>query len=143
MYEIIKHSHSGLMWLIVTMFIISLVVSIVAMLKKTETDTPFLKSVFLVNKWMVYIQFLMGLFLLWQSSKVHYESGFMKSDTLRFYGMEHPLMMIIATGLMAIGLFFAKRKKTSVKKNRTIVIYYTLALGIILMMVPWDAVFKG
>ena len=143
MYEIIKHSHSGLMWLIVAMLIISLVVSIIAMLKKQETDTPFSKSIFLVNKWMVYIQFLMGLVLLWQSPKVHYESGFMKSDMLRFYGMEHPLMMIIATGLMAMGLFFAKRKKTSVKKNRTIVIYYTLALLIILMMVPWDAVFKG
>jgi hypothetical protein len=140
MYDIIKHSHSGLMWLIIVMLIISVITSILAIFKKQQTATPFAKTIFQTTKWMVYLQFVMGVALLFLSSKVHYESGFMKSDTLRFYGLEHPLMMIIATGLMAMGLFYAKRKPTSVKKNRSIVVYFSIALIIIAMMVPWNTV---
>ncbi|NOY50361.1 MAG: hypothetical protein GXO88_07365 [Chlorobi bacterium] len=140
MYNIIRHSHSGLMWLIIVMLVISVIVSLIAMFKKQETPTPFSKVIFQTTKWMVYLQFVMGVALLFLSSKVHYETGFMKSGTLRFYGMEHPLLMLVATGLMAMGLYFAKRKPTSFKKNRSIVVYFSIALIIIVMMVPWNTV---
>jgi len=71
---------------------------------------------------------------------VHYTSGFMKNEALRFQGLEHPLMMLIAIGLVAIGLFKSKTKATSGQKNKMVFIFYSIALLVILLMVPWTAV---
>ncbi|PLX05472.1 MAG: hypothetical protein C0598_14530 [Marinilabiliales bacterium] len=137
MYSIIQNSHSGFMWLVLTMLAISIIVSLVAIITKKSF---FSKSLFTVTKYLMYLQFLLGATLMFISPKVQYESGFMKSESLRFYGMEHPLMMFIAIGLVSMGIFFAKKKSDFAKKNRTILIYFIISTAIIAYMVPWDVV---
>lgn len=139
MYKIIQHSHSGIMWLALVMLILSVVYSFIKLINKEEKLSKQWYRYFAVSKWLLYIQALLGIVLLFISPMVHYGSGFMKNSELRFYGMEHPLMMFIAIALVSLGLFSAK-KKTGPSIYRTIFIYFTIALAIVAYMIPWKAV---
>lgn len=137
MYNIIQNSHSGIMWPLLSMMVISIVVSAVALVKNQGS---FSLSLYKITKYLIYLQLILGAILMFISPKVQYVSGFMKEEALRFYGMEHPLMMIIALSLVSFGILFAKKKTEASKKNRTILIYYTIATAIIAYMIPWASV---
>ncbi len=140
MYNIIQHSHSGIMWLVVVMLTVSVLISLFKLIKKDESATAYWRKFFSYTKWLMYIQALLGITLMFISPLVHYGEGFMKNEELRFYGMEHPLMMLIAIGLVSIGLFKSKKKATAVKRNKTIFIYYAIALVVMATMIPWATV---
>ena len=82
-------------------------------------------------------QLLIGLSLFFTSSKVAYVEGFMKVDILRFYGMEHLLMMVISIALVTVGYSKSKKAATSQLKFKKIVVFYTLALVVLLAGIPW------
>jgi len=140
MYNIIQHSHSGIMWLVIAMLTVSVLISMLKFIKKCDKPKDYFSKLFNFTKWAIYIQALLGIALLFTSPHVHYAAGFMKNEELRFYGMEHPLMMLIAIGLVAIGLFKTKKKESSIKKNKTIFIFYAIALVVMLAMIPWKTV---
>jgi len=140
MYNIIQHSHSGIMWLVIAMLSVSVLVSMLKFIKKCDKPKDFFAKLFNYTKWAIYIQALLGIVLLFTSPHVHYAAGFMKNEELRFYGMEHPLMMLIAIGFVAMGLFKSKKKENSIQKNKTIFIFYAVALIVMLVMVPWESV---
>ncbi len=140
MYNIIQHTHSGIMWLVIIMLIISVFGSLIKLLKKQETISSAWYKVYSYTKWLIYFQFILGAVLFFISPKIHFGEGFMKNSELRFYGMEHPLMMLIAVGLIALGLFMAKKKATAMQKNRTVFIYYAISLVLIATMIPWKTV---
>src|SRR3546814_17792318 len=77
----------------------------------------------------VHIQLILGLWLYTISPFTHlFLQGF--SDTihqrdLRFFGMEHSLMMVVAVGLVSSGSVKEKRKVIDYGKNKTIAIRYT------------------
>ncbi len=140
MYNIIQHSHSGLMWLIISMLLLSVILSLITYIKKDDKKSVCYVRLFKFTKWFIYIQVVLGVILLFTSQLVSYSNGFIKSDGFRFYGLEHPLMMLIAVGLVAIGLYKSERKTKANQKNKSILIYYTAALIIIVGMIPWKAV---
>ncbi len=140
MYNIIQHSHSGIMWLVIAMLTVSVLVSMLKFIKKCDKPKDYFSKLFNYTKWAIYIQALLGIALLFTSHHVQYSAGFMKNEQFRFYGMEHPLMMLIAIGFVAMGLFKAKKKTTSIQKNKTIFIFYAIALIVMLSMIPWKAV---
>lgn len=140
MYNIIQHSHSGIMWLAVFMLLVSVVIATVILVKKDEACFAKRQKLFKITKWLFYIQSLLGFILFFISPMVEFSEGFMKDELRRFYGMEHPLMMLIVVGLLAIGLFKAKKKASSLHAIRTILIFYSIALIVVAMMIPWEAV---
>lgn len=140
MYKIIQHSHSGLMWLAITMLIISVLFSFIKFVKKDDIVSNSWIKVFNITKWLFYIQVVLGIILLFISQKVAYGEGFMKSNEFRFYGLEHPLMMLIVVGIIAIGLYKSKKKENATQKYKIITIYYFIALLVVLFMIPWEAV---
>ncbi len=140
MYNIIQHTHSGIMWIAVAMLFLSVLLATVILIKKKEECFAKREKIFKFTKWLFYFQAVLGIVLLFISEKVHFGEGFMKSKDLRFYGMEHPLMMLIVIAFLAIGLFKAKKKANSLHAIRTILIFYSIALLIVAMMIPWKAV---
>ncbi|WP_234571069.1 cytochrome B [Rhodohalobacter sp. 614A] len=60
-----------------------------------------------------------------------------KQSAVRFYGMEHSILMIIAIVLITIGSAKAKRLADDTKKFKTIAIWFTIGLLIILVSIPW------
>ncbi|HWZ35774.1 MAG TPA: hypothetical protein VNW51_06410, partial [Mucilaginibacter sp.] len=56
---------------------------------------------------------------------------------IRFFGMEHITMMLIAITLITIGSAKIKQKPTDEQKFKAWAIWYTIALAIIFFSIPW------
>ena len=61
----------------------------------------------------------------------------MKTGALRFFAVEHALMMIIAWLLVHIGHSMVKRSDIDAQKHKRSLIYFGIAIVIILSMIPW------
>jgi len=88
-----------------------------------------------------HLQLLIGLYLYFTSPTVKIAlenmAEAMKSKELRFWSVEHISMMIIAITLITVGNAMAKRVNDSKAKYKKILIFFTLALIIIFMAIPW------
>lgn len=56
---------------------------------------------------------------------------------LRFFGMEHITMMVLAVVVITIGSAKAKRKPTDAAKYKTMALWFTVGLLIIFLSIPW------
>lgn len=87
------------------------------------------------------IQLLLGLILyfsgMWFDKVKAGMGAVMKDPAERFFAVEHALMMIIAWLLVHIGRTSVKRAGTDTQKHKRSLIYYGIALLIILAMIPW------
>lgn len=97
-----------------------------------------------VRQWtatIAHIQLILGLWLYVISP---FANQFLKDFNnsvhqrdLRFFGMEHSLMMFIAIALVTVGAVTTKRKPVDNDKFRAMAIWYTIALLIIVASIPW------
>jgi bacteriorhodopsin len=87
------------------------------------------------------IQLLMGLILyftgMWFEKVKTGMGDVMKDPIERFFAVEHALMMIIAWLLVHIGRSMVKRADTDAQKHKRAIIFFGIALIIILAMIPW------
>lgn len=87
------------------------------------------------------IQLLLGLILYFTGmwfEKVKSGMGTVMKDPIeRFFAVEHALMMIIAWLLVHVGRSMVKGAGTDAKKHKRTLIYFGMALVIILAMIPW------
>ncbi len=133
--EILVRSHSGLRWVVLALMIYA----IFNALRKKDF---YVKSDRLLNMFAMvslHIQLVIGLILYFTSAKVSFVEGWMSEKTgiLRFYGMEHISLMIIAIILVTIGHAKAKRAAEPAKKHKTILLFYAIGLILILASIPW------
>jgi hypothetical protein len=61
----------------------------------------------------------------------------MKDSAMRFFAVEHILMMVIAWLLVHVGRSMVKRCNNDAKKHKKMLVYFGLAFIIILAMIPW------
>ena len=87
------------------------------------------------------VQLLLGLVLYfggeWFNLLKSNASEVMKNSTLRFFAMEHALVMIIAWILVHLGRSMVKRSESDGQKHKRSLLYYGIALLLILIMIPW------
>lgn len=57
---------------------------------------------------------------------------------IRFFGMEHITMMVIAVTVITIGSLKVKRRNTDQEKFRTTLIWFLVAFVIIVLSIPWS-----
>jgi hypothetical protein len=90
---------------------------------------------------IAHIQLVVGIWLYFVSPVIDYFlnhfSEAVHERQIRFFGMEHSTMMLTAIVCMTIGSAAAKRKPTGKQKFKTIAIWFTIALLIILISIPW------
>lgn len=68
--------------------------------------------------------------------------GITANDDLRSRILEHPLAMIIAVVLITMGYSKHKKKLLSKPKLKTIGIFYTIALILVIAKLPWKVWFN-
>jgi len=89
-----------------------------------------------------HIQLVIGLWLYFISPIVSYFLHNFKDAVherqIRFFGMEHITMMLAAIILITIGSAKAKRKVADKEKFKTMAIWFTIALLLILSSIPWS-----
>jgi uncharacterized membrane-anchored protein len=86
------------------------------------------------------IQLVLGLVLYFKFSwfdKLKDMGNTMKNSFDRFFAVEHMSMMLIAWLLVHIGYSAVKRADTDAKKHKKMLIFFGLALLLILASIPW------
>ncbi|MCW3083234.1 MAG: hypothetical protein JWP12_600 [Bacteroidetes bacterium] len=140
MYTTLLVTHSLIRWLV----LISLLYSLYRAYSGWLGNKAFTKSdnsIRHITATIAHVQLIVGLWLYFISPIInyflhHYEEA-KKQDEIRFFGMEHSVMMLIAIIIITIGSAKAKRKITDRGKFKTMAIWYSVALFIILVCIPW------
>jgi len=135
MYNALLHAHSGLRWVALILLVTAIFNAV-----KGKSSGEYLKKHKMINLFamiLLHTQLLIGLVMYFQSPKVQFSQGWMKDPMLRFYGMEHLLMMVIAIVLVTIGRKKAEKADAPIVKHQKIVVWYTIALIVILAAIPW------
>ena len=135
MHTALLHTHSGLRWILLISFILSIVVLYKASKKSTPSNK--IKSYVLFTLIISHIQLIIGLILYFISPKVVFQAASMKNSVLRFYLVEHISLMLIALILVTIGYVKWKKAIEGTTKMKSLFWYYTIALLVILISIPW------
>ncbi len=97
---------------------------------------------------LVDLQLTIGvlLYLVWSpfsAAFIHDPGGTMKERTIRFFGLEHPTMMVIAVALLHVARVRAKKTTVAHDKHR-LTLHWTVAfLLILLSSIPWPGLRHG
>jgi len=144
MYSTLLAFHSGFRWLV----LLSLVFSVYRAYSGWLTHRPFTKVDDFTRHTtatIAHIQFGIGITLYFTSPIVNYflnnfgEAVHLRE--IRFFGMEHIVMMLTAITLVTIGSTKAKRKAADLEKFKTMAIWYSVGLFFILTSIPWGILF--
>jgi hypothetical protein len=65
------------------------------------------------------------------------QAGAMKDPATRFFGMEHVAVMILAAIVAQVGRIVVKKTSDSTLKHRKALLYFGVALLLVLIMIPW------
>ncbi len=135
------HLHSGLRLLILIFLLTAIVKSLVGWLgKKPFKKADNLVAVILVA--LVHTQALVGIVIYAMSDMV--KAGLadmaetMKNPSLRFWTVEHAVIMLLVVVLITIGRAKSKKAATDELKHKKGAIFYIIAL----VFVIWGAVIK-
>jgi hypothetical protein len=129
-------------WLVLTALVLALIFALTGWAGKKEW-TKRDKITGLVLTIFMDIQFLIGL-ILYAFVSPFTKAAFadfgaaMKNADLRFYAVEHILLMLIALVFVHIGKSKSKKLPEPWKKHRAAAIWFGLALVLILAGIPWD-----
>lgn len=133
--------HSFLRWLILLALVFSLARAYRGWLTK-QNVLKFDRLLNIVTLILLYSQFIIGLFLYFSSPLVHYFLHHFKEavhiQNIRFFGMEHITSMSVAILLISVGSFKAKRKRMDCERFKTQALWFTVALLIIFLSIPWS-----
>lgn len=146
MYETVKFLHSYWAYLALAILVISALNALIKFFGNKEFGAvDFRISLFTLI--VYHIQLLIGIVLFFSAGYVAIirETGMgeiMKNAALRSNVVEHPLTMILAVILITMGYSKHKKKLTSKPKFKRLAIFYTIALILVLAIIPWNAWFR-
>lgn len=83
------------------------------------------------------IQLLLGLILLFGNHWMSRMQNLKTDVSVRFFIMEHAFMMILAWILVHVGRVVVKKAGTDAGKHKRMLIFFGLALLLILISIPW------
>ena len=143
LYEVMRHAHSVGRWIVLLLLLFAIFNSLLA------GSRPFIKSdnrLGLLLTIFADLMLLVGLYLYFASPRQIGYKAFerlggmgevMKNPTERFFAVEHLAGMLIAIILIHIGKAQARKPIGDRAKHKRTMIFYLLALLIILVSIPW------
>lgn len=136
-----KDIHSYWAYLVLAILVFAVINAIIGLTQKKQFKDKDLR-IGLFTLIVSHIQLLIGLGWYFMSPwyKALKENGgeVMWDKAARLLAVEHPIMMILAIVLITIGWSKHKKKTTDSSKFKTFVIFYGLALLLILSRIPWN-----
>ncbi len=132
--------HSAVRWLVLVAMLITIVRARYRS-RKALPYTPTDNRLRVGTLAVVHLQAVLGMVLYGISPIIRYfYSAFgeaVHNRPVRFFGMEHSLVMTVSVIVVTIGSARAKRQTTDAGKHRAIWVWYGIALLLILSSVPW------
>jgi hypothetical protein len=141
LYNVLLHVHSAGRWVVLLLLLFAIINSLIA------GNRPYIRTdnrLGLLLTISADLMLLIGI-VLWYFGNMGYKmieaaggmSNAMKDPVTRFYAVEHLVGMLIAIILIHIGKAQGKKKISDKSKHRRTLIFYFLALLIILASIPW------
>jgi hypothetical protein len=141
MYAFILALHSLIRWFVLASLLFALYRAYAGWLGN-KVYSKFDDRVRVITATIAHIQLTVGLWLYFISPIASYFMSHFKEAVherqIRFFGMEHVTMMLIGITLITIASAKAKRKTTDQDKFKTMAIWLTIALLVILSSIPWS-----
>jgi len=140
MYSILLFLHSAFRWLMLATLLFAIYRAYIGWLSSKQFS-GFDNSLRTTTVIIAHTQLILGLLLYFVSPIIKYFlnnfSEAVHDRGIRFFAMEHSLMMLVAIVFITIGSASAKRKTTDKQKFKTIAIWFSIALVIIIASIPW------
>lgn len=140
LYTLAVALHSLNRWVVLLSAIWLLARSLMAG-RATQTGT--VRRTYQIFLGVLRVQFLLGVVLLFTSPVAQAAwadlAGAIRVTQLRFFVLEHPVMMTVAVALAEAGLARVTRARDEKAAARTAAIFVTLSLLLILAAVPWPS----
>ena len=136
MYKTLLGLHSGIRYVVIILFAVALIMALIGLFaRKPYTETN--RKVNLFSMISAHIQLLTGLILYFFSPNVMFKNmgAAMKDTMLRYWTVEHLVMMLFAVILITIGHSKSKKAIDALNKHRAIALFYGLALLVILLAI--------
>jgi len=140
LYAFLLHLHSVIRWIVLLLLLVAIFNSLVA------GNRPFIRTDARTGSILVIfadLMLLIGLALWYfgpRGYKVIQQMGMnaaMKDPYVRFFAIEHLTGMLIAIILLHIGKAQGKKAISDKSKHRRTLVFYLLALLIIIISIPW------
>ena len=135
----LQHLHSSWAYLVLLILVLATVNALFKFFGNKEFNAIDFRLA-LFSLITMHIQLLIGI-ILWFTKGYFDEMSVgevMKNDAVRKLAVEHPTTMIIAVALVTIGYSKHKKKLVSKPKFKLLAIFYTIALALVLYMIPWN-----
>jgi len=139
-YNVMLHAHSVGRWIVLLLLLFAIINSLLA------GNRPFIKSdnrLGLLLTIFADLMLLIGAYL-WYAGNWGYKliqtngmNAVMKNTAMRFFAVEHLAGMLIAIILIHIGKAQGRRKISDKSKHVRTMLFYLVALLIILASIPW------
>lgn len=136
------HLHNLLRWVILVLLVLSVLKSYSGM-KSNKTFTAGDKKIWFFTMISAHITLVLGLYQ-WTLGRFGLFTyikpegvSMMKDPTLRYFQMEHPVMMIVAIVLITLGYGMSKKSVSDADKFKKAYKYFLVALILILVSIPW------
>lgn len=142
LYTALKHTHSGLRWVVLVLLIAAIVHAFGK--RRGGSVYPGKDKLALYAFIATHIQLLLGIILYFISPYVRFDGGMsaiMGDAVTRFYTVEHIFGMLLAVALITVGYIKAKKQAELNKGWKTIGVFYLIGLLLILISIPWP--FRG
>jgi hypothetical protein len=142
MYNFLLSLHNLLRWIILFLLVINLIRHFAAI------NRPFNGIDKKLGLWLMitaHITLLIGLYqwfvggLGLQNITNKGMAAVMQNSTYRFFAVEHTVGMLLAIALITVARGVFRKQLSDGKKHRRCIVFYILALVIILASIPWPA----
>ena len=138
----IKTIHSYWAYLVLFFLLIAVYRAISCTILKKEYN-PKMFRVALITLIVSHTQILIAFLLYFTSNRflLWFDLGLVeiiKTPIHRMYLVEHPIINIIAVVFITVGYSKHKKNRLSAQKYKTLALYYSVALVLILSRIPWS-----
>jgi hypothetical protein len=140
MYNVILHLHSSLRWVVLLLLLIVVYRSATAGKRPfNSNDKKYGLFAMIACDVMLLIGVYQWIAGSWGLSSMQNNGmkDIMQNSKLRFYAIEHPIGMLIAIVMAHIGKAYAKKNLPDPVKHKRTLLFFGLALLIILVSLPW------
>ena len=136
------HLHNALRWVV----LIAGVVAIVKAILNASAGKPYQKGAGTVFVASLHLDLVLGIGIYFGVSGLAASfradpGAAMKVAALRFYGMEHLLLMVAAVVVATVGSARSKRARDETSKNKSARTFFLVAMVLLLLGIPWP--FRG
>lgn len=138
MYDMIKSAHHLVAVLMVLILFFAVVYAFYGW-KKQVAFSKSSKIILVLGLVMSHVQMIIGvlIYLISPWGIENFDIGIFNDNLSRFYGLEHPMMMLLGIILVTIGYSKTKSISSDQAKFKMAALYYLSGLVFILARIPW------